>query len=153
MRVAMVCRLSKTPTGSWPLAPWTRQRQAGRVAARCHREDADMINCKNYVSNTQRTSESTCTSSKIRAWGVRRPEGWLLLTPNASPTHWLLLTLLNPTKSVLLSKKMIQQMDSDWSFIYNCNNLKTTSKTKLHLLPLTGWINYEDPTVGYCNSI
>ena len=34
-------------------------------------------------------------------------------------------------------------MDSDWSFVHNSNNLKTTSMSKLSQLPVTGWINYD----------
>lgn len=83
----------KDTTGSWVLVTrcqiWT-----GREPGRCHKENGNMISCKNYVCNAQSTTESTCISHKTRACRIYKPKRWRFPTLHTSPTHWLLLKML-----------------------------------------------------------
>lgn len=141
MQVAVTSRVSKTLTSCWPLATRCQTRtQTGREPGRCHGENGNMMNCKNYVCSAQCTTELICMSNKIQQ---QNQVLWSTQAKKMSSTHpkHLFCPLATaqkfyPTNSILSSKKIINQ----WTTIelYNSNNSKTTSMSKFGQLPLTG---------------
>ena len=105
-----------------------------------------MINCKIYVGNAQCTAGSTCITNRIqevRACGIHRPKRWRPPPSQTPPLPTGYCSEFYHPNTILLSREIIKQMDSDWKFVYNSNKSKTTSMSKLSQLLLTGWINHD----------